>query len=192
MSKFREKTRLYKVYHIHEIGNYDKNQGYIGITRRSLAYRLGQHFNSKRQIGTILRKLGKEKIQIDELCRLPKEQALEKEYELRPKRFMGWNVKAGGDRSTVCCLICGKPLPKRKTGTICMNCRDTKFTKGHRHHNYGTGEHYRLTDPEGNSYEPEAFTAFCKEYNLTPQNLRLVAKGKRKHHKGWIAERIER
>lgn len=164
MSKFREKTRLYKVYHIHEIGNYDKKQGYIGITRRSLAYRLGQHFNSKRQVGTILRKLGKEKIQIDELCRLPKEQALEKEYELRPKRFMGWNERAGGNRSTV----------------------------GHRPHNYGTGEHYRLTDPEGNSYEPEAFTAFCKEYNLTPQNLRLVAKGKRKHHKGWIAERIER
>ena len=171
MSKFREKTRLYKVYHIHEIGNYDKKQGYIGITRRSLAYRLGQHFNSKRLVGTILRNLGKEKIQIDELCRLPKEQALEKEYELRPKRFMGWNVRAGGDRSTVCCLICGKPLPNRKTGT---------------------GEHYRLTDPEGNSYEPEAFTTFCKEYNLTPQNLRLVAKGKRKHHKGWIAERIER
>lgn len=169
MSKFREKTRLYKVYHIHEIDNYDKNQGYIGITRRSLPYRLGQHFNSKRPVGTILRNLGKEKIQIDELYRLPKEQALEKEYELRPKRFMGWNVKAGGDR-----------------------CRDTKFTKGHRPHNYGTGEHYRLTDPEGNSYEPEALTAFCKEYNLTPQNLRLVAKGKRKHHKGWIAERIER
>ena len=78
------------------------------------------------------------------------------------------------------CIICSKPLPN--TGTI---CRDTKFTKG-------PGEHYRLTDPEGNSYEPEAFTVFCKEHNLTPQNLRLVAKGKRKHHKGWIAERIER
>ena len=96
MSKFREKTRLYKVYHIHEIGNYDKKQGYIGITRRSLTYRLGQHFNSQKLVGTILRNLGKEKIQIDELCRLPKEQALEKAYELRPKPFMGWNERAGG------------------------------------------------------------------------------------------------
>ena len=96
MSKLREKIRLYKVYHIHEIGNYDKNQGYIGITRRSLAYRLGQHFNSQKTVGTILRNLGKEKIQIDELCRLPKEQALEKAYELRPKPFMGWNERAGG------------------------------------------------------------------------------------------------
>ena len=62
---FREKTRLYKVYHIHEVGNRNIQEGYVGVTRRSLSYRLSQHMCSKRRVGTILRQLGKDNIQID-------------------------------------------------------------------------------------------------------------------------------
>lgn len=166
---YRTKTRLYKVYHIHEKGNTDLNDGYVGVTRHSIEYRLGQHFCSKRPVGTILRALGRENVEIDQLAMLPKEEALSMEYRLRPKLNMGWNVRAGGDRATVCCPICGKPMPKRKKG-----------------------EHYRLTSPDGTVYTPEAFTSFCREHGLIPQNLRKVAKGLRKHSNGWTAERIDK
>ena len=73
---FREKTRLYKVYHIHEVGNRNIQEGYVGVTRRSLSYRLSQHMCSKRRVGTILRQLGKDNIQIDLIAMLPKEEAL--------------------------------------------------------------------------------------------------------------------
>lgn len=101
MLMFREKTRLYKVYHIHEVGNRNIQEGYVGVTRRSLSYRLSQHMCSKRPVGTILRQLGKDNIQIDLIAMLPKEEALTMEYNLRPKINMGWNTRAGGDRKTV-------------------------------------------------------------------------------------------
>lgn len=186
----KPKKRLYKVYHIRQKGVESLSEGYIGITKNNLDFRLSQHFCSKRPVGEILRKLGKDAVEIVQLAMLPKEEALQMEYELRPRRNMGWNQMAGGGRVTVKCPSCGKHLPKRRSGTYCIDCRDTRFQKGHTPHNYGQGEKYKLIDPEGNVYYPEAFTAFCREHNLTPQNLRKVAKGQRKHHKGWKAVRL--
>lgn len=190
MSKFKEKTRLYKVYHIRMKGNEDIMQGYVGITRRSLPYRLSQHFQSTRPVGHTLRELGRDAVEIVQLAMLNKTDALNMEYTLRPDLHIGWNCRAGGDMATVRCTVCGKALPKRATGTKCGDCANSKFTKGQVPHNYGQGEKYRLTSPEGVVYEPEAFTIFCKENDLTPQNLRKVAKGHRQHHKGWTAEKI--
>lgn len=187
---FRSKTRLYKVYHIHLKGDNDLTSGYIGITRRSLSYRLSQHFKSKRPVGETLRKIGKENIEITLLKMLPKELALDMEYVLRPKMYMGWNCRAGGDRRTVNCPSCGTYLPKSKTGSFCIKCRETRFQKGQVPHNYGTGKRYLLTDPEGNTYTPTSLVEFCREHGLTPQNLRKVAKGTRKNHKGWIAKEL--
>lgn len=187
---FREKTRLYKVYHIYEIGNKDINCGYVGVTRRSLNYRLSQHFCSKRPVGAILRKLGKDNVQIDLITMLPKEEALTLEYTLRPVPHMAWNTMAGGNRSTVRCPICGKLLPKRRTGTICADCIPTKFQKGHKPANYGKTK-YILIDPAGNKYTPESITLFCAGHGLTASNIRKVAKGERKSHKGWTAQRID-
>lgn len=184
------KNRIYKVYHIRLIGNTNLGEGYIGITKNSLKFRLQQHTTSKRPVGKILRSLKPDEYEIVELFRGNKEFALAKEYELRPERYMGWNVMAGGGVTTVKCPICGKPLPKRKTGAMCEQCNPSKFTKGHKPHNYGCGEKYELTDPEGNKYYPEAFTVFCREHNLNPQNLRKVAKGLRKHSNGWIAKKV--
>lgn len=187
---FRAKTRLYKVYHIHEKGNNDLASGYVGVTRRSLSYRLSQHFCSKRPVGEILRKLGRENVEITLIKMLPKDEALNMEYVLRPSLNMGWNVRAGGDVATVKCPICGKYLPKRKTGTVCIECHDTKFQKGAIPHNYGTGKRYLITDPNGNTYTPASLVEFCREHDLTPQNIRKVANGTRKHHKGWKAVEI--
>lgn len=187
MSKFKAKTRLYKVYHIHTKDNTSYTDGYIGITRRSLAYRLGQHFNSKRPVGKILRELGKENVVIDLIKMCDYEQALSLEYVLRPNRNMGWNSRAGGNAATVRCPSCGKRLPKSKYGSYCMDCRNTKFQKNHVPSNYRSGKHYRITSPEGEVFEPVSLVDFCKQHDLTPQNLRKVAKGEHKHHKGWTA-----
>lgn len=188
---YKAKHRLYKVYHIHLKEDRDIRHGYVGITRHNLSYRLSQHFCSMRPVGSILRSLNKKDIVIEELAMLPKEDALTLEYQLRPKRNMGWNCMAGGNRRTVRCPKCGKYLPKRKTGAFCQECNDTRFKRGQRPFNYGCGEHYVLTAPDGTVYYPEAFTAFCREHHLNPQNLRKVAKGTRHHSQGWTARRCE-
>jgi hypothetical protein len=189
------KQRLYKVYWIKTSEMTDVyTQGYVGMTKRSIKYRLGQHYHSKRPIGSILRGLPKEEVQIVELYRGYKEVALEKEYMYRPTRYIGWNIQAGGDRPTVVCKNCGKHLAHgvRNIRHLCPDCNpdDGRFKKGHVPHNAGKGEKYLLVDPEGVTYTPERFTVFCKEHNLTPQNLRKVAKGLRKHHKGWTAVKL--
>jgi group I intron endonuclease len=51
---------------------------------------------------------------------------------------------------------------------------------------------FKMTDPEGNVYITESgLTVFCEENNLTTANIIKVANGERKHHKGWIAKRLE-
>jgi len=175
MSEFRKKTRLYKVYHIHEVGDTDTSKGYIGITRRSLSYRLGQHKHSKRPIGLILRS-GIE-VAIRQIGNMvSKDDAMYIEGALRPNMNIGWNVMCGGNRSN--------PNWRKPTGAI------TTFAKGHEPHNSGKGEKYKLISPEGDVFYPEVFTVWCREHGLTPQNIRKVAKGTRKHSKGWNAEKI--
>lgn len=156
------KHRLYKLYWIKTKDMLNPyTEGYIGITKNSLKLRLSQHKHSKRPIGYKLREKDVE-VTIEELHRGMKEDMLHKEYEYRPEQHIGWNIMAGGNDFK---------------GT---------FTE----HNYGKGEKYELIDPEGNIYRPEVFTVFCRERGLTPQNLRKVAKGTRKNHKGWLAKKL--
>ena len=193
-SPYKAKTRLYKVYHIRIKDNNNLNEGFIGVTRRSLSYRLSQHMCSIRLVGETLRKLGKEAIEIKQLAILPKDEALAMEYKLRPTLSKGWNVRAGGNVPTLCCSICGKPMPhKPKKTVLCWECYKNLLSIGFiKGNSAGTSEHYRLTAPDGTVYEPQFFTDFCREHNLTSQNIRKVAKGQRKHHKGWKAEILAR
>lgn len=188
------KHRLYKLYWIKTKDMLNPyTEGYIGITKNSLKLRLSQHKHSKRPIGYKLREKDVE-VTIEELHRGMKEDMLHKEYEYRPEQHIGWNIMAGGNYKTVRCLRCDTYLPKgpRNAKGLCSKCNDFKgtFTEGHRPHNYGKGEKYELIDPEGNIYRPEVFTVFCRERGLTPQNLRKVAKGTRKNHKGWLAKKL--
>ena len=44
---------------------------------------------------------------------------------------------------------------------------------------------YVFFDPEGNKVLVHNITLFCKEHNLTKQDMIALAKGKAKSHKGW-------
>lgn len=172
--KHVDRQRLYKVYHIRKIGCEDTSEGYIGITKNSLKFRLSQHMTSKRPVGQILRELGKDSVEIVKLAELPFDEACQMEYNLRPKLRMGWNYMVGGAQAA-------PEWYKHKVGF------DARFQPGQLPHNCGTGKRVRLTSPEGGVFEPEVLEAFCAEHGLVRQNVHKVCKGQRKHTKGWTA-----
>lgn len=185
------KQRLYTLYHIRPKGKTDTSQFYVGITKNSLKTRLSQHMFSKRPVGDVLRALGEDAIEIVSLGKYPLQEALQKEYELRPYQHMGWNIMAGGQRRTVICSGCGKYLPKRRTGAQCGDCSDRRFKVGQMPPNYGKGVKAVLVDPEGNEYMPFSLHQFCAKHGLVTANVRKVLKGERKHTKGWTARLLE-
>jgi group I intron endonuclease len=51
---------------------------------------------------------------------------------------------------------------------------------------------YEIIDPCGNVYFTEnGLTSFCEENGLSTPNMVKVAKGERKHHKGWTIKKID-
>lgn len=53
------------------------------------------------------------------------------------------------------------------------------------------GFFYKLTAPGGAIHVTINLNEFCKDHGLNRSNIEQVAKGNRKHHKGWQAERME-
>lgn len=183
-----KKERIYKLYWLRTADMTDpKTQGYIGITKNSIYHRFGQHCHSKRPVGATIREIGEDNIIVSELSRGTQEDMMSLEFSFRPKRYIGWNIQAGGNRSEQFCPMCNKHLPKRRIGTICRTCKDTRFQKGSKPHNWGKGRSMELIDPSGRVFYPECLTVFCRQYNLEPNNLRKVANGERRHHKQWKA-----
>ena len=45
---------------------------------------------------------------------------------------------------------------------------------------------YFVTDPNGRKFSVTNMKKFCKEFNLSPSKMCLVAKGMRNHHKNYI------
>jgi predicted GIY-YIG superfamily endonuclease len=155
----------HKVYHIRDCGNTDLNEGYIGVTSH-WGVRKSKHKHSGKLC------LGREMVLLKSF--LNKEEAYAMEASLRPRDGIGLNkVKGGIDSGR---LIVGQRLSK-----------NTEFTKGQTPHNLGTGKEYMLTSPSGEEFYVTSLDVFCKANGLTPQNLRKVAKGERKYHKGWKA-----
>lgn len=179
------KNRMYKVYHIRPVGQTDTSKFYVGVTKNTLEFRLLQHMTSKRPVGSILRDLGKDVVEIVCLHHVDKDEAMRLEAEYRPEMNMGWNVMAGGNRRTVVCSGCGKHLPKRTTGAKCLSCNDRRYTKGSTPVNAGTGMKAILMSPDGVTLMFSNLHQFCSEHGLVPANVRKVIKGERKHTKGW-------
>lgn len=50
---------------------------------------------------------------------------------------------------------------------------------------------YTLISPDGDVYKPQNLLSFCREHGLNQESIRQVAIGQRRHHKGWIASRVE-
>lgn len=170
----------HKVYHIREIGNEDLTCGYVGVTN-DIKNRIRQH----RHTG-----LFTESKELIVLCSGSRNYCLDIEYKLRPKPNMGDNKYSGGESRSLykSPRTIAEGRPSRATGKPCT----TRFKKGQKAHNFGKGKHYILTSPEGDEHLVTSLKIFCKEHNLTPQNLRKVAKGQRNYHKGWKAMEIVR
>jgi hypothetical protein len=49
---------------------------------------------------------------------------------------------------------------------------------------------YVCTNPNGNSMVVPILSVFCKDQGLDSSKMRAVARGQRKHHKGWRCQRI--
>lgn len=189
--KYPTKNRLYSVYHIRPIGETNTQHFYIGITKNSLATRLRQHMHSKRPVGDALRNIGVDNVEIVCLHKALLGEAMRLEYSYRPYRNMGWNILAGGESHTVVCKGCGKWLPKRRIGAMCMGCNDARFKAGSMPHNYGNGVKCMLVSPDGIEHIPYSLHQFCRDNDLVTANVRKVLRGERKHTKGWVARLIE-
>ncbi len=50
---------------------------------------------------------------------------------------------------------------------------------------------YQITDPDGNIQNIVNLRDFCRNNNLTVENMRAVLKGKSRHHKGWTCNYLE-
>ena len=53
------------------------------------------------------------------------------------------------------------------------------------------GFFYKLVSPSGSIHVTINLREFCRDHKLTHQNIDKVAKGERRHHKGWTAKRME-
>ena len=182
----------HQVYHIRTKGNTDLSSGYIGVTN-NISRRMCQHKHSG-----LLNNLTEMVI----LFVGTKDKCHYYEWVLRPWYNIGLNKAPGGNPS----MRWYQKYYRFPTG------KDTKIKPGQHHskdteikpgqhlsvatefkpgmtpHNYGKGKQYILTDPNGKSHIVDVLTVFCKIHNLTPQNIRKVAKGQRNYHKGWKAE----
>lgn len=96
-------TEIYSTYWIHLPEHTDiLTQGYVGITKNSAESRFKKHrllaFGGNSDHIIISRALRKydDRVIVDTLCYSDKEYAKELEFKLRPKDFIGWNMRPGG------------------------------------------------------------------------------------------------
>ena len=52
-------------------------------------------------------------------------------------------------------------------------------------------KNWKLTSPTGDEALIRNLSLFCRENGLIRENLQKVARGERKHHKGWKCQRME-
>ncbi|AIM51268.1 putative homing endonuclease [Lelliottia phage phD2B] len=174
-------VKEHKVYHIRVVGNEDLAQGYVGVTG-DIAARMRSHKHSG------MLNSGREFVLIHSGSQ---EECYAIEAKLRPEENMGWNKGRGGYRRAGN-IKTGERISidtEIKQGQHLS--RATEFKKGTTPHNKGNGKDYIFTSPTGEEYLVTCITDFCIAHNLTPQNMRKVARGLRVHHKGWIASHVQ-
>ncbi len=167
----------HKVYHIHYESNPDLLQGYIGVTG-NLKARISKHRHSG-----ILRKGDT----VTVLYTGTREDCLALESKLRPSNGIGRNISHGGSANCTTIKKGQRLSPETEIKPGQRLSESTEFKKGFTPHNKGKGRDYIFTDPEGKEYYVSCISDFCKAHNLTPSNMRKVAKGERNFHKGWKA-----
>ena len=167
----------HKVYHIHSMFNQNLESGYIGVTTD-----LKQRIRSHKASGML-----REHDEVTILCTGSKEYCYEMEYRLRPYNNMGRNKSHGGLANCTSIEPGQKLSPETEIKKGQHLSENTEFKKGMTPHNKGKGLDYIFTDPSGRDYYVSCISDFCKAHNLTPSNMRKVAKGERNFHKKWRA-----
>lgn len=86
---------MYSVYWIRRKNYTDVlNEGYVGVSN-DIEYRFSQHRSNNSRVGNAIRKY--DDVVIDVIyCFENLKEALQKEKELRPKKYIGWNIAIGG------------------------------------------------------------------------------------------------
>jgi hypothetical protein len=172
----------HKVYHIHYESNPDLMQGYIGVTSN-----LKQRIRSHRASGML-----KKGDTVTVLYKGTRKACYALESKLRPSCGLGRNKSYGGLKNCTS-IKPGQHLSRRTEFKPKQSVSErTEFKKGDTPHNKGNGKDYIFIDPNGNDHYVSCISDFCKAHNLTPSNMRKVAKGERNFHKGWKAIQIGR
>jgi hypothetical protein len=170
----------HKVYHIHVDGSLDLKQGYIGVTS-NLKSRIRKH----RFTGM----LSDEDV-VSVLCVGSEKYCFDLEFKLRAECHMGRNKSYGGKAGCTSIQV-GQHLSKDTEIKPKQHLsKQTEFKKGTAPHNKGNGKDYLFTNPDGEEFIVTCISDFCKAHNLTPSNMRKVAKGERTFHKHWKASII--
>lgn len=195
-------TKVCYVYWIHI--NDNLNEGYIGVSNNPMK-RFKAHAKGPYTVGNAIRKY-KKKIKITKIFKGTREECFAKEASLRPHPNMGWNQDVGGYSGPILrgpdsplwrggshCIDCGKAIVNKGPRQRCSECADqtrTQFKKGSKPWNTGISR-YLVTHPCGKTEIVDRPTQFCKEHGLVPANFRKVAKGERKHTKGFKVRKMK-
>lgn len=186
----------YYVYHI-GIKGMSIDEGYIGVTNKP-DRRWSQHCKSDSYVGRAIRKYG-EIVSMVILKQTTEQRALEIEEVYRPQENQGWNIAKGGGKPP---RLFGKANPHYRTGPPMTDKRKEYYNSDkikshilnvrHKKARLGTGADYKITHAEtGEEFIiTSGIKEWCKQRGLECSNIKKVADGLRKQHKGYKAEYI--
>lgn len=182
---------------------------YVGKTN-NLYKRLSSHKNDRRHITPLTKAIDKHGFHNFECIilekNISKENIREREQfyieKFNTYKSNHYNCTAGGNGflSGKEHPLYGKERPRRikekisKTKKINHPFRGSFppwLNRGHLEgYSHPNAKEWIVISPEGEELKIRSLEQFCKQNNLTSQNMRSVAKGKRKHHKGWFCKEV--
>ena len=85
----------------------------------------------------------------------------------------------------------GKKLSEEIKLKMSLSCKGIKKSQKHRENiSKAKSKNWIITKPDGSLIKINNLEKYCIENNLQGCKMSLVASGKRKHHKGYICEKV--
>lgn len=149
------------------------SQGYIGVSVQPKE-RIRHHFknanngyHSDKVLSKAIKKYGKDQIVVDILLVADKEYCYKTEQKLRPKSFIGWNMREGGYHTP-------NPYPKgtKQPKWIADKANATKQAKRESGIKFGTDKAVLI-----NGYLFNTVKAAREAYNISSSQMKRLLKG---------------